>query len=277
MNNIPTIQFSNGKLIPALGIGTWKLNGTECRAALSHALDAGYRHIDTATVYENEAVIGEVLKEKNINRSDLFITSKLWFDEFGEEETVAACQASINALGCEYLDLYLMHWPISSADMKGAFVGFKKLLDAGLVRSVGVSNFTISHLEKILPLAEELGVPIVNNQVEFHPGLNQAELLDYCKSKDIVITAYSPLGRGKIFDHPDLESIAQAHNKSVAQICLIWLLQKGMVVIPKASSKEHLQSNMDIFDTILSQEDLDRIDAMGNAQRLVVPSFAEFV
>lgn len=267
-------KLQNGMTMPLLGFGTWQLTDTKCINAIEIALKKGYKHIDTAEAYGNESEIGKVLK--NFNREDLFITSKLWISHYKYDDAIKACDESLSKLGTDYLDLYLMHWPDGSQDIEETIKAMKELYDTKKIKAFGVSNFTIKHLEKAIPIAEKIGIPITVNQVEFHPGLYQKELMDFCKENKIVLEAYSPLARGKVSDNDVLSNIASKYNKTPAQITLRWILDKDIVVIPKASSEEHIVDNMDVFDFALDDVDIESINNMGNSERLVVPEFAEF-
>lgn len=250
------------------------MQGEACTQAVDHAIKTGYTHIDTAELYENEEAIGKVVKDAH--RKALFLTSKVWRSHLDKDGVIDVCNASLKRLNAPYLDLYLIHWPDRNADYARVLDGFKALLDQKKIRSVGVSNFTIEHLKHILPLAKERGIPIVNNQVEYHPGLNQQALLDFCNKNNIVVTAYSPLGRAKWLNNSVLKKIGKSHQKSPAQVALRWALQKNMVVIPKASQPNHIDQNLDVFDFSLSPEELKRIDELGSDHRLIDPPFAKF-
>jgi diketogulonate reductase-like aldo/keto reductase len=273
---IPEIKLSDGNSIPVFGLGTYLLQGKKCFEAVKKALDLGYNHIDTAEYYENEHIIGSVLQETVSERKELFITSKVWFTNLSYEDTIKACNASLKKLQTNYLDLYLIHWPKKGIDLNETLRAFKYLNEQGKVRSFGVSNFTINHLNEILPIAEMHGIKITMNQVEFHPGLYQKELLEFCTKNEIKLTAYSPLIRGSIGKYDLINALAEHYNKTSFQIGLKWILQKKVIAIPKASSEKHLLENMQIFDFELKEEDIEKIDALGNADRFVIPAFHEF-
>lgn len=274
MEKMNNIMLQNKTEIPQLGLGTWQQTGPDCTRVVNDALDMGYIHIDTAEAYGNEEEIGKALV--GVDRHKLFITSKLWISHYSYDDTIAACDTSLEKLGTDYLDLYLMHWPDSNIDMKETMRALKTLYDEGKVKAVGVSNFTITHLKQYLPYAKEIGLPIVMNQVEFHPLLYQKELLDYCTENGIAVTAYSPLARGEVFKNKTLQDISEKHNVTAAQISLAWLMHHGLVVIPKASSKEHLKSNLDADSITLSDEDIEAINTIDEQRRLVNPEFGEF-
>lgn len=270
---IPTKQLSSGA-IPLLGLGTWKLTGDKCTIAVADALEMGYTHIDTAMIYGNESEVGKAIN--HLPREDLWITSKVWKDDLSYEGILAACNNSLNKLQTNYLDLYLIHWPSRGEDMQPIFKAFKELLDQGKIKAMGVSNFNVRDLQEVLPIAKEQGVPIVTNQVEFHPGLFQKELLHFCHDNQIALTAYSPLGRAQLLDNPLIVEIANLHNKTPAQVCLKWIIQKDIIAIPKASSKEHLDENMNVFDFMLSTHEMEQLDELGNTQRTVSPDWHDF-
>ena len=265
------ILLKNGKKIPALGLGTWELIGKNCESAVKTAIELGYNHIDTAEVYGNQKEIGSAI---NIfERKKIFLTSKVWHGNLKHDSILKACHSTLKDLQTDYLDLYLIHWPNRKIPVKETLSALKSLADSGKVKSIGVSNFTIAHIEEALSFAE---IPIVNNQVEFHPYLFQKDLLEYCNSKKIVLTAYSPLGRRKLLNDRTIIEIAKNCNKTPAQVCLNWILQKNCVVIPKASSREHLLENLQAFDFDLSKEDCEKIDSLNKNKRFVDFWFAEF-
>ncbi len=266
-----TIKLPQGK-IPQLGLGTWQLTGRKCREAMLKALELGYRHIDTAWIYDNQEVIGKAIKESKIARDSLFITSKVWYDNLSYHDVLNQCQETLKQLQTDYLDLYLIHWPNNKIDMKETFKAMHELLQKGKVRNIGVSNFTVEHLEQARKLSKKISI----NQVEFHPYLYQKALLNYCNENKVTLTAYSPLGRGQILNDKTITEIAKKHNKSPAQICLRWLIQKDIIVIPKASSEHHLKNNLEVFDFSLKEKEMKLIDSIGIKKRMVNPGFAEF-
>jgi diketogulonate reductase-like aldo/keto reductase len=256
--------LNNGVEMPWLGLGVWKVeDGNEVVASVKAAIAAGYRSIDTAAVYGNEAGVGQAIRESGVPREELFITTKLWNQNQGYETTLKAFDESMQKLGLEYLDLYLIHWPV-----KGKYTdtwrAFRKLYEQGKVRAIGVSNFQIHHLKDIL--AESNIVPVVN-QVEFHPRLTQKPLLDFCKKNGIQLEAWSPLMQGKLLDQPDLVKIAQRHGKTVPQVILRWDLQNGVVTIPKSIKEHRIVENADIFDFELTAEDMAAIDNLNQDHR----------
>ncbi|MDM5321451.1 aldo/keto reductase [Bacillus altitudinis] len=262
-----TVTLNNGVEMPWFGLGVFKVeDGNQVVDAVKAAIRNGYRSIDTAAVYKNETGVGKAIKESGVKREDLFITSKVWNTDQGYDKALAAFDASLNRLGLDYLDLYLIHWPGPNTEtFKDTWRALEKLYKDGKVRAIGVSNFYIQHLEELLKDAEI--VPAVN-QVEFHPKLTLVELRQYAKEKGIQIEAWSPLMQGKLLDHDVLKDMAARYNKSVAQVILRWDLQSGVVTIPKSINEERIKQNADIFDFELSREDMEKIDALNNNERV---------
>lgn len=246
--------------IPLLGLGTYDLRNKECTKIVQEALKVGYRHIDTADVYDNHKAVGKGLKE--FERSELFITTKFLLDQINpkkvEASVVKACNKALKELGLDYLDLYLIHWPDRSYPMSEVFQAMETLVAAGKVRSCGVSNFTLHHLEDL----ERDGCHPQANQVEFHPYLYQKSLLDHCRKKKIELIAYRPFGKGKLIDDQLLKELGTKHQKTAAQVILRWLIQHQIPTIPKASSLEHLKENFNVFDFSLSLEELKKVDSL---------------
>ena len=267
------IKLSSGNEIPVLGLGTWQLKGAACRASVKEAIELGYRHIDTAWAYDNHTDIAKAIKESGIKRSALFVTSKVWIENLRYDEVIKQCNESLKQLNTDYLNLYLIHWPNKEVPMKETLGAMKKLFHDGKIKAIGVSNFTINHLKEAM---SSVDLPIAVNQVEFHPYLNQQDLLNFCKENKITVTAYSPLARGDVYNNNFLKELSDKYRKSIAQITLRWLLQKNIVVIPKASSKEHLMENMKIFDFDIDKEDMVKIDELDRMERKINPSFSEF-
>ncbi|MGM5484939.1 MAG: aldo/keto reductase [Nanobdellota archaeon] len=257
--------------IPRIGFGTWQLEQPE--RSIKEGLDIGYKHIDTAEMYGNEERVGKAIKEK-VKREEIFLTSKLWFENF--QRPKEALEGTLERLNTDYLDLYLLHWPKEGTDLKSLLKSLKEAYDEGKIKNFGVSNFTIGHLKEIIPIAEMVGLPIYINQVEFHPFLNQKKLHEFCTEQDIKITAYSPLARGKVPESEALAEIGRNYNKTGSQVALRWLIQKGIIAIPKADKREHAEKNFNIFDFELSEEDMRLIDDMDLQKRLINPPFAEF-
>ena len=262
-----TYQMNNGLTIPAIGFGTYlSKDGEEVYQAVLSALEAGYRHIDTAAYYGNEASIGRAVKDSGIPREELFITTKLWNDAHGHEEAKAALQDSLDRLQLDYLDLYLIHWPnpvqlrdrwqAANAD---SWRAMEEMVEAGLIRTIGVSNFLVHHIEELLKTAKI--VPGVN-QLRLAPGVYQTEIIDYCKDKGIVLEAWSPLGRGELFSHPTMLALAEKYGKTVAQIALAWSWAQGFLPLPKSVTPSRIRENLDFQDILLSEEDITAITAI---------------
>mgnify|MGYP002823782031 CR=1 FL=1 len=257
-------------MMPILGLGTWQATGDEVKKAVIRAIELGYRAIDTAWIYQNQTEVGEALKEVTVPREELFITSKLWNDHHRYDDVIANCKETLKQLQLDYLDLFLIHWPIEDVAIEETMRAMKTLVDEGLVKSVGVSNFSIKNLRDALAVSD---VKISMNQVEFHPGLFQKDLLEFSNKSNIATTAYCPIARGKNLDDPSLQSIAQKHSKTPAQVSLRWLIQHGIFVIPKSVSEDHIRENMAIFDFELDEEDMEKINNMPEEERYVNPGF----
>ncbi len=257
-------QLHNGVRMPWLGLGVWRVeDGNEVENAVRTALEVGYRSIDTAKVYGNEAGVGKALKESGVPREEVFITTKVWNDDQGYESTLEAFEGSRQRLGVDVIDLYLIHWPV-----KGKYIdtwrAMEKLYKEGKVRAIGVSNFHQHHLDNLLAECEI--VPMVN-QVEMHPYLNQEPLHNYCREKGIQLEAWSPLMQGKFKEEPLFSELAEKYGKTEAQIILRWDLQREIVTIPKSVTPSRIAENADIFDFELTAEDMDRIMALHRGQR----------
>lgn len=258
------VTLNNGVEMPWFGLGVYQTPpGEITEQAVACALEAGYRHIDTAQVYKNEESVGRALRESGIPREEVFITTKLWNADHGFEETKRACRKSLERLGLEYVDLYLIHWPVEKL-RRDSWRAFEDLHLEGLCRAIGVSNYTLRHLEEMEHYAQVL--PAVN-QVEFSPFLYQQELLEWCRAHDIVLEGYSPLTKGMRLNDPVLSTIAADHEKTPAQVLIRWCLQRRTVVIPKSEKKKHIRDNAQVFDFELSEEQLARMDALDEGLR----------
>ena len=264
-----TTTLHNGVTMPWLGLGVFKVEeGAELVHAIKSAIAHGYRSIDTAAIYENESGVGqaikEALEENNLSREDLFITSKVWTSDMGYEATITAYETSLAKLGLEYLDLYLIHWPVKGK-YRESWRALETLYQEGRVKAIGVSNFQIHHLEDLMKDAK---IKPMVNQVELHPYLNQQELLSFCKEQGIQLEAWSPLMQGQLFDQPVLKQIADKHGKSVAQVIVRWDLQRGIVTIPKSTKAHRIIENVAVFDFQLSDEDMALINNLNQDQRV---------
>lgn len=259
--------------IPHIGLGTWQLNGQQCRHAVSVALQLGYRHIDTAMIYANQKDIGVAIKESKIARRSLFITSKVWHSSLSYADVLSQTEEILEQLQTSYLDLLLIHWPNKRVSMKETFKALAELVEAGKVKHIGVSNFTIQHLKEAMKVSS---VPLYCCQFEFHPYLQQHELVQFCKQNGIVVTAYSPLAQGHVLEDPEILKIAHKHKKTVAQIVLAWIHQQDIVVIPKSTTKERLEQNLKSMDIELSSEEIHILRSLNMNKRYCAPAFAEF-
>ncbi|MBY0086408.1 aldo/keto reductase [Brevibacillus sp. M2.1A] len=264
-----TTTLYNGVKMPWLGLGVFKVEeGQELEQAVKTAIKHGYRSIDTAAIYNNEEGVGRGiragLQEAGITREDLFVTSKVWNADLGYESTLQAYETSLKKLGLEYLDLYLIHWPVEGK-FKEAWRALEALYKKGLVKAIGVSNFHVHHLEELLKDAE---IKPMVNQVEFHPRLSQDELRAFCKDQGIQFEAWSPLMQGQLLDNPVLKGIAEKYGKSIAQIIIRWDLQNGVVTIPKSTKEHRIVENASVFDFELSKEDMEMIHALNQNHRV---------
>lgn len=264
-----TTTLHNGVKMPWFGLGVFKVEeGPELVNAVKTAIAHGYRSIDTAAIYANEEGVGkgiqEGLKEAGISREELFVTSKVWNSDLGYESTIAAYETSLKKLGLDYLDLYLIHWPVEGK-YKDAWRALETLYKEGKVKAIGVSNFQIHHLEDLMKDAE---IKPMVNQVERHPRLTQKELQAFCQNHDIQLEAWSPLMQGELLSNEVLQEIADKHNKSVAQTILRWDLQQGVVVIPKSTKEHRIVENADVFDFELTKEEMQIIDELNQDHRV---------
>ncbi len=259
------ITLSDGAKIPVLGLGVWQAGaGKETRKAVSAALESGYRLIDTAKLYGNERDVGAAVRESGIPRDEIFVTTKLWNSDQGFESALRAFEGSRRELGLEYVDLYLVHWPVPQLRNE-SWKALVKIREQGLARSIGVSNYTIPHLEELLAATP---VPPSVNQVEFHPFLFQRELLEYGQKHHIQLEAYSPLTRGRHLKHPLIKEIAAKYGRTLAQILIRWGLQHGLVVIPKSVRPERIRENADVFGFEIKSPDMARLDALDERSHL---------
>lgn len=253
--------------MPVIGLGTWNLRGKECFEATISALEIGYRHIDTAEMYENESEIGDAITQSLVPRSEIFLTTKVWSNHLQYQDVIRSLESSLKKLKTDYVDLYLIHWPNPNIPLSDTFKAMSYLKNKGMLKFIGVSNFDKDLLLKAQQISS---LPIMNVQVEYHPFLDQNSILSYCQKNNISLTAYCPLARGRDLNNPTLEKIANKYNKTVPQVMLRWLIQqKNVVAIPKAKSAEHQRINFEIFDFQLSPEEMNTIFQLNRGQRLV--------
>nr|WP_314543294.1 aldo/keto reductase [uncultured Empedobacter sp.] len=275
-------KLSNGIEIPAIGFGTWLLEGEKVTEPLKIALAKGYTHIDTAAIYKNEKEIGAALKAENVDRSKLFITSKCWNTERGYEKAMAAFEQTLTDLQTDYLDLYLIHWPANETQFPdtwaelnaGTWRAFEEIYKSGKAKAIGVSNFNINHLEALFETAE---IKPMVNQIEIHPGHSQPELVDFCKQHNLLVEAWSPLGSGRILENELIVSLADKYNVSVGQICINYCLAKEILPLPRSSSEKNIEANLTSNNFKLSAEDVKAIDEMpADGFSGLNPSMVEF-
>lgn len=255
----PTVTLNNGVRMPRLGLGVWRAAaGREVRDAVAWALEAGYRHIDTARLYGNERDVGDVVRRSGLPREDVFITTKLRNQDHGYRKAARALDASLNDLGLDYVDLYLIHWPVERLRLE-SWRAKEEALAAGKARAIGVSNFLARHLDGLLAAS---GVTPAVDQVEFSPFLFQRELLEHCRSRGVQLEAYSPLTRGARLGDPTVRDVAARHGKTPAQVLIRWALQHDLVVIPKSVTRERIRENAGVFDFALSEADMAALDGL---------------
>jgi len=254
---------ANGARIPAIGLGTWELRGRTCARLVEQAVRLGYRHIDTAQVYENEREVGEGLRASKVRRDEVFVTTKVWTNHFAPHDLERSTKESLTKLRLTEVDLLLLHWPnpqVPLVETLGALAHVKQL---GMTRHIGVSNFTVALIEEAVATCPE---PLVCDQVEYHPYLDQSKVRNACAGHGMALVAYSPVAKGRIKNDQTLARIGRVHRKSAAQICLRWLVQQNVSAIPRTSRIERLSENIDIFDFELSDEEMDEIFRMGSAK-----------
>ncbi len=267
------LTLKSGYKIPLLGFGTWQLGGEVAESSVSQALTVGYRHIDTADAYGNHHQVAAAIKKSGLEREEIFLTTKIWRESLGENEVPKAVDRFLEELETDYLDLLLIHWPNKEVPVAETLAAMDKAKKAGKARSVGVSNFTIRHLKEALAT----GVLIENNQVEFHPSLNQKELKEFCDKEGILLTAYSPLGRGQDLQLPLIQELARKYQRRESQIILNWLISKNIVAIPKSANPQHIEDNFLSLEFQLEASDIAAIDNIQSSHnRVVRPAFAEF-
>ncbi|WP_436924787.1 aldo/keto reductase [Halosimplex amylolyticum] len=255
MTDVPTKTLPSGDELPRLGFGTWDIGGETVKEGVRTALDAGYTHVDTAEGYKNEAEIGDVLAE--YDRDEIFLTSKVLSKNLNYDSLIESCRDSLERLGTDYLDLYLIHWPNPAVSLRESLDAMATLHDEGLVKNVGVSNFSAYQLSCAHHISD---VPIAVNQIEFHPWFQRPDLVEYCRETDTVVEAAAPLGRTEVFEDDVVQDLADQYDKNPAQIALKWAIERDIVALPKSSSPEHIRSNFDLFDWSIDDEDLAALD-----------------
>ena len=268
------MQFveTNGARIPQVGLGTWELRGAACVKLVAEAIRLGYRHIDTAEMYDNEEAVGEGLRASNVNRSEIFVTTKIWHTHFEPEQLLRAAKESLSKLKLDRVDLLLLHWPNASVPLDETIGALNEAKARGLAKHIGVANFTVDLVRQAVKLSK---APLVNDQVEMHPYLDQSKVIAECKRHGLSVTAYSPVVKGAAASDETLQKIGKAHQKSAAQVSLRYLVQLGMIVIPRTSKVERLKENADIFDFKLSEMEMKTIHGFaGRTSRKVSPSWA---
>lgn len=261
-----TFQLNNGVKNPCLGFGTFKAADGKSAEVLKMAIDAGYRYFDTASFYETECYLAEAIRESGIKREEFFITSKAWKTEMGYENVKKAFARSLEALKTDYLDMYLIHWPLPEDGYKGwkeldieTWRAMEEFYKEGKVKAIGISNFLPHHIENLL---QNCSVRPAANQIEFHPGYTQEMTINYCREKNILVQAWSPIGRSALLNHPMLTEIAESYHVSVAQLCIRYALQRGIVPLPKSSAMDRMKQNQDVFDFEIGKEDMFRLGTM---------------
>jgi 2,5-diketo-D-gluconate reductase A len=262
----PSITLNDGNAIPQVGFGVFQTPPDETERAVTIAFEAGYRHVDTAAAYRNERGVGKAVAESGLPREDLYITTKLWNSEQGYDSTLKAFDASVDRLGLDYVDLYLIHWPLPARNtFVDTFKAFSTLRDQGRVRSIGVSNFEPEHLRILI---DATGIVPAVNQVELHPRFPQDELRKVHKQLGVATEAWAPLGQGALLDDPKVTEVAERHGKTPAQVLIRWHIQLGNIVIPKSVTPERIVSNFDVFDLELSEQDMASISSLGDGTRM---------
>ncbi len=264
------LKTIRGVEVPALGFGTWPLKGPDCREAVTDALRIGYRHVDTARMYVNEVAVGQGIRDSQVPREEIFLTTKLWNTELAGGKVTEALHDSLRSLHTDYVDLLLIHWPDKKVPLAETLNAMQKHQQEGKVRQIGVSNFPPGLLREALRHA-----PVFCNQVEYHPYLSQEGLLEICRESDVLLTAYSPIAHGAVMEEESLRQIGEKYGKSPVQITLRWLIsQEQVAAIPKASGTERRRQNFDIFDFELTREEMDQIHGLARGKRLINPAWS---
>jgi diketogulonate reductase-like aldo/keto reductase len=257
--------------MPMLGLGTWEnTDGQQCAESVATALEMGYRHVDTAQAYGNEADVGAGIEQADVDREDVFLATKVWISELAHDDVIASTERSLEKLGVDSVDLLYVHWPARAYDPEDTLPAFGELLDRGLIDRIGVSNFEPHHVDRAREVLDE---PVFANQVEMHPLLQQDHLREYAAGSDLELVAYSPLARGQVFDVPELADVAEKYGVSEAQVSLAWLRELGVTAIPKATSRAHIEDNFASLDLELDDADLATIEGIDREDRRVDPDF----
>ncbi|WP_436343863.1 aldo/keto reductase [Natronorubrum sp. FCH18a] len=265
-----TCPTANG--MPMLGLGTWQNDDSEqCVESVRTALETGYRHIDTAQMYENETAVGEGIARADVDREEVFLATKITPSNLAPDDVLETARESIDRLGVDYVDLLYVHWPARAYAGEDTLSAFSELYDEGLIENVGISNFLP---EQVAEAVDSCDAPILANQVELHPMLPQPELREACENADVEVVAYSPIARGAVFDQPEIQDVAEKHGVSEAQVSLAWLREKGVTAIPKATGEEHIRDNWGSLTLELDREDIETIDSIDETSREVDPGFA---
>ena len=251
------VTLASGHEIPILGLGTWQLKGSQCERIVKEAVALGYTHIDTAWMYQNQREIGKALRDIRIDREEIFLTTKIWHPHLRYADVFTQFEECLSDLQMDYVDLLLIHHPSDSVPVAETFEAFHKLHEAGSVKSIGISNFSIAQVEEACEVSE---LPICTNQVEYHVRRNRSELRDYCHGRDVVMTAHRPLAVGNLAGDTVLRGIGENHGKTAAQVALRWLVQQDIITIPKSGSVPHLRENLDVFAWQLTDEEMHRLD-----------------
>lgn len=263
---------ANGARIPAIGLGTWELRGRDCARVVEQALRLGYRHVDTAQMYENEREVGDGVRSSGVPRNDVFVTTKVWTTHFAPLDLERSTKESLARLRFDHVDLLLLHWPNPQVPLSETLGALARMKQQGLARHIGISNFTVALIEEAVATCPE---PLVCDQVEYHPWLDQAKVLEACRHNGMALVAYSPIAKGKVKTDETLGRLAALYRKTPAQICLRWLVQQNVVAIPRTTKVERLSENIDVFDFELSDADMATISALANPKgRLVDFGFA---
>lgn len=268
-----SLPLNKNVSIPILGFGTWQITGNSCVTAVKTALEVGYRHLDTADAYGNHQQVAQGIKESGVPREDIFITSKVFYHDLHRNSVLQKCDQFLQELQTEYLDLLLIHWPNKNVELSETLSAMNELKQQGKIKAIGVSNFTQNHLEE----AKATGIEVTNNQVELHPSVNQKDFKEYCDSNKIVLTAYSPLGRGEDIELDIIQELAEKYQASPSQVILNWIMAKNIVAIPKSSNDQRIKENFESTSWEMAPEDVTKIDrTVPQKERLIVPEWAEF-